>query len=610
MFSPLRSASLALFAALLCAARTASALVSVCPKDCSATTIQGAINLVLANERAGSADPFIAVAGVTAGGAPAVYSEALTIDASNISSYDVFGTQFDHAFVQIFGDYDALVETQTGQPATVSALSHSGHSVLSITGNSFVSVVLNQINFTHGSGVSTGGGIAFSGSGTLDLSNVDIFTNGADFGGGIYANGTGAGGITLTLHSGTIVESNFANFEGGGIRIRGDAYLKAVEPQILIFDNEADSSNDSDGVGGGVLVLDATAVADIGSPGFSGTAVVQGNRARRGAGVAIQGAGGLRLFSTAAGSPARIEGNTASQDGGGLLVEGKSFVCASGYGINNNTASNGAGIFVDDNSNDLHMTLAQLQVSSGNAGVGCGKGHVLPPIAACAPGSSCNAINLNLGAQTVLVGAGSNFIARRFEMRRNLTTFGLFLLGSAKVGECLLADNSGLGSVVEALGSSLEINGCTLANNATGVNPLIDLNAAGGALALENSILFDPARRASVRVTAGSLQSSDVLASETASLTAHASSNVRSADPRFVDAANGDYHLKSESPAVDYHLTTGADFFDPNEDIDGNVRGKKLLKVLPVNGSGFDIGAYELQSLGDLLFVDGFDGIR
>jgi hypothetical protein len=51
-------------------------------------------------------------------------------------------------------------------------------------------------------------------------------------------------------------------------------------------------------------------------------------------------------------------------------------------------------------------------------------------------------------------------------------------------------------------------------------------------------------------------------------------------DPQFVDSDNGDYHLKSTSPAIDEGTSTDA----PADDIDGDVRPQ---------GSGYDMGSDE-----------------
>ena len=58
------------------------------------------------------------------------------------------------------------------------------------------------------------------------------------------------------------------------------------------------------------------------------------------------------------------------------------------------------------------------------------------------------------------------------------------------------------------------------------------------------------------------------------------SNNLFGTDPLFINASSGNFHLLSNSPAVDAGLATGA----PDEDFDGIFRPQ---------GTGFDIGAYE-----------------
>jgi hypothetical protein len=71
----------------------------------------------------------------------------------------------------------------------------------------------------------------------------------------------------------------------------------------------------------------------------------------------------------------------------------------------------------------------------------------------------------------------------------------------------------------------------------------------------------------------------------------------------FVDKANGDYHLSSNSPAIDFcddSITNGT-----KNDLNGNSRG-----IDDENSQNFigiyDLGAYEYQG-NDLIFINGFD---
>jgi hypothetical protein len=78
-------------------------------------------------------------------------------------------------------------------------------------------------------------------------------------------------------------------------------------------------------------------------------------------------------------------------------------------------------------------------------------------------------------------------------------------------------------------------------------------------------------------------------------------------EPTFVDAANGDYHLKYGSLGIDFAPAgTGSD-------LDRQPRAVDMLLVNDLFGP-MDIGAYELQRAppciaGDTIFCNGFEGL-
>lgn len=71
--------------------------------------------------------------------------------------------------------------------------------------------------------------------------------------------------------------------------------------------------------------------------------------------------------------------------------------------------------------------------------------------------------------------------------------------------------------------------------------------------------------------------------------TAHVGKGNVTGDPKFVDPARGDYHVKSDSPAID----AGKRFDDETADFDGHQRALKSNATTKGDGSGADIGAYE-----------------
>ena len=72
------------------------------------------------------------------------------------------------------------------------------------------------------------------------------------------------------------------------------------------------------------------------------------------------------------------------------------------------------------------------------------------------------------------------------------------------------------------------------------------------------------------------------------------------ADPRFVDAANGNYRLAADSPLIDAGTDAPA----------GGAAGFDLDGVTRIQGAHIDVGAYELAGSAppEQIFADGFDG--
>jgi hypothetical protein len=235
-------------------------------------------------------------------------------------------------------------------------------SVIFIYGAS--NVTLQSLALTGGGG-SQGGGVLFGGTGTLTLVDTSIVTNTAGKGGGIYFTGLG-GNATLTLDAGTIIEENTANSDGGGIFLGDSAQLLALQPYTFIGYNHAPSGN-----GGGIAMEGVPpVVADIGSPGYNGTPVIQFNDAAYGGGIAVIAPATasppgtaydleVNLFTTDASRPGGIFSNTATTGGGAVylksnydttaqMVVGSSF-CASSFNIDGNVAPEGSAIYSDFN---------------------------------------------------------------------------------------------------------------------------------------------------------------------------------------------------------------------------------------------------------------------
>jgi predicted outer membrane repeat protein len=578
---------------LLTAATPAFAWVGVgAPPGCEVTTVQKAIDRVLAAERAGDfSDPFIVMSGGS-------FNEAVTID--NLPG---------NAVLTMTGGYNATCQApEAGSVSTINAAHHSG-SVLTVNGA--ISLSLKSLQFTGANTSGNGGGIDFDGTGLLDVINVSIFGNHAGRGGGIYANGQSNGFLKVRVHKPTTIDNNSADHNGGGIRVQGNTRLFMLEGGTSITNNTV-TFTDDDGAGGGIQVV-GPARADIGS------GIISGNSARRGGGISVDGhdndSGNLRIFMTKPGQPTRIENNKASLTGGGIYqaanthfggATGLGNVCGFGFAINSNTAQEGAAIYLDT-AFDVDGNEAPVGDYSSTSLVGginsnCDGLEAASALGAidCAVGIPCNTINDNRAqdssgnptdGSTILYQTGASFLAERFEMRRNVGGhlvhgFARNEFGTNFLKSCLFVDNqSSIDLIRLDEEGPLVLNNCTLSANTVGGPNIL---STSGSVTITDSLLWHPGR-VSLHEDDG-LHGRDVenvLASEVISL--GNGNTVLNLDPQFISPSSGNYHLASTSPAIDF-----APALD-GVDLDGRQRTVDLPQANRAGGGPLDLGAYELQ---------------
>ena len=224
---------------------------------------------------------------------------------------------------------------------------HGGTSgpIFSITGTSNVYIGNLVITGAQRGSQAEGGGIVFTGSGSLMLQATTVSQNHAGYGAGIDISPNG-NGATVTLMNDNIIDFNTAAVSGGGIRIEGKTDLIMASDHNLIFQNHALGQGDN-GYGGGIEVI-GPAHAEIGSPGYGTLPVIDANDAQYGGGIAILATSAnnnafVSMFTTDATRAVQMSNNTASVKGGAAYLHAfsssasghsTSSLCAVDYRIN------------------------------------------------------------------------------------------------------------------------------------------------------------------------------------------------------------------------------------------------------------------------------------
>jgi len=266
------------------------------------------------------------------------------------------------------GGYDGCT-SGSSEPTTI----NGGGSAPVIVVNAALTVTLANLNLTNGNSGTEGGGICFArgtGSGTLSLSNVNIYDNTALWGGGLWV-----GLDAEVIGEGVDIYDNTATIYGGGVRLYGG---RAEFTNSNIYDNTAPS-------GAGIY---ATLESDF-SPELSllSSADVYGNQALT--------EGGL---------------------GGGIYMSEGAVVVADGSNINENSAIAGGGIYATGSTLNIDISDSVLM---GNTATTDGGGIYINAGTLDFTGAWTlrqNAAGVNGGAIAVLGTAQANLIAGAYSL--------------------------------------------------------------------------------------------------------------------------------------------------------------------------------------------------
>lgn len=478
--------------------------------------------------------------------------------------------------LDIVGGFATCAQTSSDSVYTVVSGQGSGSSaVFAITANGSAIVKLRQLDIKNGSSY----GVHFSGNGILQTIDTTIERNGF---GGIHATTTG-NSAELVIDSGTLIASNGTSQcflgqipHGGGISLEGPIEMTMTAPQSMLTLNSAC-------LGGG-LYVGSGAYAYVGSAGYSGLPPIYLNSSEEdGGGAYVQGT--LKLFAADPTQPGRVNNNEAARNGGGIYVTGSnSRLCGWDFAVDDNTAQGLGGAIHGDSGSTIVLNRDDNALCTPH-----------PEAKRCAMGTTCNSISGNVAqgdGGIVELNAGL-LDSKRVRMRGNQAAFAIHGLDSdVRLNACLIADNTLSKRVLDTYGSatanSLFVDSCTLAHNTVGEVVIYATRESW----LTNNIIDQPSNLVADLSTApGMSYAANLLVTSTGGLPT--ANSIVLGDPKFVDAAHGDYHLSLASPAIDF---TAADTFFSDSDLDGDPRNVDLPDV-PNRYGPRDLGAYEWNPL-------------
>lgn len=513
----------------------------------------------------------------------------------------------------------------SGERTIVSGNGGSADSVFTVESGDAEEILFNNLLIRDGDESIDyyGGGIDFTGSGTLTLSNVTLTQNEAGYGGGLSARGTGPD-AKIVLREETIINNNLATQDGGGVHLRGPITLDALEPYTAIWLNRATGLANVPigtyhGYGGGMAVV-APAKAYIGSSGYS-LGTIYGNTARAGGGIAALAdssfvIGMVYLFTNDPTKPQKVNGNRATDVGGAFYVDANTDVSEGAIllwdtTVENNSAPIGSIAFL---ASDSEIGIANSGIFNMNGSLYTAGVFNRPGASvACNPGVACSVARNNRsedaagnptnGALIHGTEDAYSFIGNyRFTGNNARSMLDLASADGVKVTSTLIDNNTFTAAVLQFPEDDpeVELNHLTIVDNSIGGAGVI---AHRGHVELNRSIIWQPGK--TVRDTAASSGTFDgdyVLTNETASIPGVAN-RFYPFNPGFINPTLKDYRLRAGSEAIDTVPYTAA--LDGTVDLDGLPRSVDLALVPAA--TSVDLGAYERQSINNIMVNDSFD---
>lgn len=499
------------------------------------------------------------------------------------------------------GDYPGCALAGTPGRATLDGIGGAAAPVIDVLGSVAgadrrFEVVLSNLRIRGGdhSG-GDGGGVRVRGNVVVTIAEAEIANNAASNGGGIALLATAAGAPHLILLGNAqpaLIRENIASLDGGGIYCANATVY--CDRYCLIADNDAGRH------GGGIgqqqcgTSLNVSKSQQPPDPDVG----LRGNAAIGDGGAAWISQGSFNIGAFGAFGAAKVSGNQAGGDGGGLHYHGVGVSGGtSGIQFDNNIAGDeGGAIFANE---------GFLVIGAPNFSGGCKSG-----IAACPRfrGNSASS-----GGAIRLQGTADVLLSEQLMDGNSAQRGSVLDLATADNGATLtnvhVSGNSGASELILANGGYVDLRYVTIADNGGDDSALLRFDAATS-LTARNTILHDDngANTGVVLSTvAGStLSVSCVLAHESSALAGQPGvGTLVVGDPQWEVGTNyplGLYVPGAASDAVDV-CTAGPGNIP---DLLGTTRPQGVAR--PAGAGAFDMGAIE-RVVPVEIFSDGFETI-
>ena len=243
------------------------------------------------------------------------------------------------------GNFTLTQNAEAGQISTNTATKDGGG--VYINGGQFVQKAGAISSNTSGG---DGGGVCIVNGGTFTMSGGSITLNGKEGttintqnGGGVYLNGG-----NFVLENGTI-SNNGAAVNGGGVFLTGDDCTYELK--------KGNITGNSAGHGGGVYLENG--LFKLGTSANTTDGNISNNTAGSGGGVYIGSSIASTIADETPDEPTEgfimyggtITGNSTTDDGGGIYLNGGSFLMNNGEISNNSSSTDGGGVCIANNGN-------------------------------------------------------------------------------------------------------------------------------------------------------------------------------------------------------------------------------------------------------------------